>query len=90
MQTAEIQEISEAKLFHSLGEMIPDDAVLFVGNSMPIRDLDTFFHKQNKKVTIIANRGANGIDGTISTALGVGVIKQPLFLIVGDLTFSTI
>ncbi|HEO8420108.1 2-succinyl-5-enolpyruvyl-6-hydroxy-3-cyclohexene-1-carboxylic-acid synthase [Niallia sp. FSL W8-0635] len=87
MQTAEIQEISEAKLFHSLGEMIPDDAVLFVGNSMPIRDLDTFFHKQNKKVTIIANRGANGIDGTISTALGVGVIKQPLFLIVGDLTF---
>ncbi|MGO5011718.1 2-succinyl-5-enolpyruvyl-6-hydroxy-3-cyclohexene-1-carboxylic-acid synthase [Niallia sp. Sow4_A1] len=87
MQTAEIQEISEAKLFHSLGEMIPNDAVLFVGNSMPIRDLDTFFHKQNKKVTIIANRGANGIDGTISTALGVGVIKQPLFLIVGDLTF---
>lgn len=87
MQTTEIQEISEAKLFHSLGEMIPDDAVLFVGNSMPIRDLDTFFHKQNKKVTIIANRGANGIDGTISTALGVGVIKQPLFLIVGDLTF---
>lgn len=87
MQTAEIQEISEVKLFHSLGEMIPHDSVLFVGNSMPIRDLDTFFHKQNKKVTIIANRGANGIDGTISTALGVGVIKQPLFLIVGDLTF---
>ncbi|MBQ6446684.1 2-succinyl-5-enolpyruvyl-6-hydroxy-3-cyclohexene-1-carboxylic-acid synthase [Cytobacillus oceanisediminis] len=87
MQTAEIQEISEAKLFHSLGELIPNDAVLFVGNSMPIRDLDTFFHKQNKEVTIVANRGANGIDGTISTALGVGVIKQPLFLIVGDLTF---
>ncbi|MEK4653189.1 2-succinyl-5-enolpyruvyl-6-hydroxy-3-cyclohexene-1-carboxylic-acid synthase [Niallia sp. FSL W8-0954] len=86
-KTAEIQEMSEAKLFHCLGEMIPNDAVLFVGNSMPIRDLDTFFHKQNKKVTIIANRGANGIDGTISTALGVGVIKQPLFLIVGDLTF---
>ncbi|WP_400242909.1 2-succinyl-5-enolpyruvyl-6-hydroxy-3-cyclohexene-1-carboxylic-acid synthase [Niallia sp. JL1B1071] len=87
MQTTGIQEISEAKLFHRLGEMIPNDAVLFVGNSMPIRDLDTFFHKQHKKVTIIANRGANGIDGTISTALGVGVIKQPLFLIVGDLTF---
>ena len=87
MQIADIQEISEAKLFHSLGEMIPNDSVLFVGNSMPIRDLDTFFHKQNKKVTILANRGANGIDGTISTALGVGVIKQPLFLIVGDLTF---
>jgi 2-succinyl-5-enolpyruvyl-6-hydroxy-3-cyclohexene-1-carboxylate synthase len=86
-KTAEIKEMSEAKLFHSLGEMIPNKAVLFVGNSMPIRDLDTFFHKQKKQVTIIANRGANGIDGTISTALGVGVIKQPLFLIVGDLTF---
>ncbi|MEK4825486.1 2-succinyl-5-enolpyruvyl-6-hydroxy-3-cyclohexene-1-carboxylic-acid synthase [Niallia sp. FSL W8-0951] len=84
---AEIKEMSEAKLFHCLGEMIPNKAVLFVGNSMPIRDLDTFFHKQKKQVTIIANRGANGIDGTISTALGVGVIKQPLFLIVGDLTF---
>ncbi|MEK4908671.1 2-succinyl-5-enolpyruvyl-6-hydroxy-3-cyclohexene-1-carboxylic-acid synthase [Niallia circulans] len=86
-KTAEIKEMSEAKLFHCLGEMIPNKAVLFVGNSMPIRDLDTFFHKQKKQVTIIANRGANGIDGTISTALGVGVIKQPLFLIVGDLTF---
>jgi 2-succinyl-5-enolpyruvyl-6-hydroxy-3-cyclohexene-1-carboxylate synthase len=79
--------MSEAKLFHQLENLLPDEATLFVGNSMPIRDLDTFFHTQNKKITIIANRGANGIDGTISTALGVATIHQPLFLVLGDLTF---
>jgi len=83
----DIEGLSESKLFKKLGEVIPNNAVLFVGNSMPIRDLDTFFHQLDKKVTIIANRGANGIDGTISTALGVGVINKPVFLIVGDLTF---
>ncbi|KAB7666824.1 2-succinyl-5-enolpyruvyl-6-hydroxy-3-cyclohexene-1-carboxylic-acid synthase [Bacillus sp. B1-b2] len=87
MQVEGIQELSEAKLFKKLAELIPDQAALFVGNSMPIRDLDTFFHHQKKSVTIIANRGANGIDGTISTALGVAMVKKPLFLVVGDLTF---
>jgi len=81
--------LSEGKLFALLGNLLPEDAVLFIGNSMPIRDLDTFFHVQHKKITIFANRGANGIDGTLSTALGVGAVKkaQPLYLIVGDLTF---
>ncbi|MFT8319777.1 MAG: 2-succinyl-5-enolpyruvyl-6-hydroxy-3-cyclohexene-1-carboxylic-acid synthase [Bacillus sp. (in: firmicutes)] len=83
----ENNQMSEAKLFSVLGELLPEDAALFVGNSMPIRDLDTFFHAQQKKITMYANRGANGIDGTVSTALGVGVIKQPLFLVLGDLTF---
>ena len=37
---------------------------------MPIRDLDSFFHYNQKRIHVMANRGANGIDGTISTALG--------------------
>lgn len=87
-QAADISDLSEAKLFHLLAELLPDDSVLFVGNSMPIRDLDTFFHKQTKNISIFANRGANGIDGTVSTALGVGAAKkEPLFLVLGDLTF---
>ncbi|WP_445489316.1 2-succinyl-5-enolpyruvyl-6-hydroxy-3-cyclohexene-1-carboxylic-acid synthase [Niallia sp. 03133] len=86
-QIKEIEQMSEGKLFSLLGELLPEDSVLFVGNSMPIRDLDTFFHTQDKKITVYANRGANGIDGTVSTALGVGAIKQPLFLVLGDLTF---
>ncbi len=35
----------------------------------------------------MANRGANGIDGTISTAMGAALYSQPLYLVLGDLTF---
>lgn len=81
-----IDTLSESKLFHIIGDLLPEDATLFVGNSMPIRDLDSYFHYRNKKISIYANRGANGIDGIVSTALGVGKIKQPLYLAIGDLT----
>ncbi|MFE8698152.1 2-succinyl-5-enolpyruvyl-6-hydroxy-3-cyclohexene-1-carboxylic-acid synthase [Cytobacillus sp. FJAT-53684] len=87
---AEINELavlSEGKLFYQLADQLPEGATLFVGNSMPIRDLDTFFHFNDKSIRIMANRGANGIDGTISTALGAGTCLQPLYLVLGDLTF---
>lgn len=80
-------ELSEGKLFYQLAELLPKDATLFVGNSMPIRDLDSFFHLNNKSIKIMANRGANGIDGTISTALGAATLLKPMYLVVGDLTF---
>ncbi|MEH7343416.1 2-succinyl-5-enolpyruvyl-6-hydroxy-3-cyclohexene-1-carboxylic-acid synthase [Bacillus sp. JJ1532] len=83
----EVTELSEGKLFYQLANMLPEGAVLFVGNSMPIRDLDTFFHLNDKSIRIMANRGANGIDGVISTALGAGTCLQPLYLVLGDLTF---
>jgi 2-succinyl-5-enolpyruvyl-6-hydroxy-3-cyclohexene-1-carboxylate synthase len=81
------EDLSEGKLFYQLAELLPEEATIFVGNSMPIRDLDSFFHFNHKKINVIANRGANGIDGTISTALGAATLKQPFYLIVGDLTF---
>lgn len=81
------EDLSEAKLFNQLAELLPEDATIFVGNSMPIRDLDSFFYYNQKRIKVMANRGANGIDGTISTALGAATIHQPLYLIVGDLTF---
>ncbi|MED3549046.1 2-succinyl-5-enolpyruvyl-6-hydroxy-3-cyclohexene-1-carboxylic-acid synthase [Cytobacillus praedii] len=84
---SELDVLSEGKLFYQIAEMLPDGATLFVGNSMPIRDLDTFFHFNNKSIRIMANRGANGIDGVISTALGAGTCSQPLYLVLGDLTF---
>ena len=86
-QINQVKEMSEGKVFYQLEELVPDGATIFVGNSMPIRDLDTFFHNTRKRFNIMANRGANGIDGTISTALGAATISQPLYLIVGDLTF---
>ena len=79
--------LNEGKLFHQLAEMLPSDATLFVGNSMPIRDLDSFFLNNDKSIKVMANRGANGIDGTVSTALGAALYSKSLYLILGDLTF---
>ncbi|RSD27860.1 2-succinyl-5-enolpyruvyl-6-hydroxy-3-cyclohexene-1-carboxylic-acid synthase [Mesobacillus subterraneus] len=84
---SEVDELSEGKLFHKLVGMLPDGATLFVGNSMPIRDLDSFFLFNKKNIKVMANRGANGIDGIVSTALGVASVSQPCYLVLGDLTF---
>ncbi|MGG1678032.1 2-succinyl-5-enolpyruvyl-6-hydroxy-3-cyclohexene-1-carboxylic-acid synthase [Neobacillus sp. NRS-1170] len=80
-------ELSEGRLFYQLAELLPGGATLFVGNSMPIRDLDSFFLNNDKSIKVVANRGANGIDGTVSTALGAALYSQPLYLVLGDLTF---
>ncbi len=70
-------------------DLIPPDSTLFVGNSLPVRLLDQFGKPQNKRIYVYANRGASGIDGNISTALGAGASRpdQPLVAIVGDITF---
>ncbi|QIZ10273.1 2-succinyl-5-enolpyruvyl-6-hydroxy-3-cyclohexene-1-carboxylic-acid synthase [Priestia megaterium] len=83
----DITELSEGKLFYQLADMVPEGATLFVGNSMPIRDLDSFFINNNKAIKVMANRGANGIDGTVSTALGAALYSKSLYLVLGDLTF---
>jgi 2-succinyl-5-enolpyruvyl-6-hydroxy-3-cyclohexene-1-carboxylate synthase len=82
-----MSEMSESRLFFQLADMLPENATLFVGNSMPIRDIDTFFHFNDKSIKVMANRGVNGIDGTISTALGAALYSQPMYLVIGDLTF---
>lgn len=80
-------ELSEGKLFLLLNELMPANSTLFVGNSMPIRDVDTFFFNTDKKVATLANRGANGIDGVVSTALGVSTVCENTVLAIGDLSF---
>ena len=60
---------------------------LFVGSSMPIRDLEWFWHPTKPGAEIFCNRGANGIDGTVSTALGVARDGRRTFLLCGDLAF---
>ncbi|MGF2617549.1 2-succinyl-5-enolpyruvyl-6-hydroxy-3-cyclohexene-1-carboxylic-acid synthase [Rossellomorea vietnamensis] len=66
---------------------LPEDSIVFASNSMPIRDLDTFFLNNDKRIKVMGNRGANGIDGVVSTALGVSVCGQPTYLVIGDLAF---
>lgn len=80
-------ELSEGKLFLLLNDLLPMNSTLFIGNSMPIRDLDTFFFTNEKNITALANRGANGIDGVVSTALGVSTVSENTVLVIGDLSF---
>ncbi|WP_284009666.1 2-succinyl-5-enolpyruvyl-6-hydroxy-3-cyclohexene-1-carboxylic-acid synthase [Haloarcula pelagica] len=66
----------------------PDPATVFVSNSMPVRDLDRFARPGTAELTVLGNRGASGIDGITSTALGAGsATLDPLVLVTGDLAY---
>jgi 2-succinyl-5-enolpyruvyl-6-hydroxy-3-cyclohexene-1-carboxylate synthase len=77
------EELSEPLVAARLGEWLPDDATLFVASSMPIRDVEEF--TRAPAATVLANRGANGIDGTVSSAFGVAAASgMPVVLLIGD------
>jgi 2-succinyl-5-enolpyruvyl-6-hydroxy-3-cyclohexene-1-carboxylate synthase len=79
--------MTEPLVFRRLAELVPEDAIVFAGNSMPVRDLDSFWPASTKKVRFLANRGASGIDGVVSTALGVAAASgKPTVLVLGDIS----
>lgn len=83
-----LDEPFEGLPFPILAEALPDGAVLWASNSMPVRDLDGWLPSTERAITIHSNRGANGIDGVISTALGsAAVATGPVALVVGDIAF---
>lgn len=66
----------------------PENSIIFAGNSMPIRDIDTFYIARNKHLEIHGNRGVSGIDGVVSSALGMAATaNERVTLIIGDLSF---
>ncbi|MEM9955022.1 MAG: 2-succinyl-5-enolpyruvyl-6-hydroxy-3-cyclohexene-1-carboxylic-acid synthase [Chloroflexota bacterium] len=79
----------DGAVVYDVVDLIPDESTLFVGNSLPVRHLDQFGKPQQKRIYTYANRGASGIDGNISTALGAGVARpdKSLVAIFGDITF---
>ena len=78
------QATDESAFVSTLIQKLTKDDALFVSNSMPIRDVDNLLF--DSEVEVYANRGANGIDGVISTALGMAVHKR-VTLLIGDLAF---
>ncbi len=78
----------EGKVVTELLNAIPDKSNLMISNSLPIRDTDFFASAISKQLKIYTNRGASGIDGINSTALGIAkAAKEKSFLLIGDLAF---
>jgi len=77
----------EPKIFSEIISIIPSNTKIMVGNSLPVRDFDNFVGKTNINLKLFFNRGASGIDGVTSTALGIASIEKPTILITGDLSF---
>ena len=78
----------EGGVLADVARLAPDPATVFVSNSMPVRDLDRFGEPRTADRTVLGNRGASGIDGIISTALGAGsATDEPLVLVTGDLAY---
>lgn len=79
-------ELREPKIAWFLSQHLPVGTLLFVANSTPVRDLEWFWQKGDRHIQPYVNRGANGIDGTLSTALGLAHRSQrPCVLLTGDL-----
>lgn len=87
--------ITEAQIGARLPEIVAGSSALFLSSSMPIRDIDTFAPCLAECLPVFCNRGANGIDGILSTALGVASVVQNdkrfsqnhSVLLCGDLAF---
>lgn len=67
--------------------LIPEGSLLFSASSMSIRAIDTFYCKSDKNIRVLCNRGLNGIDGTLSSAIGAAQAYEQTTVLTGDLAF---
>ena len=79
----------EGRVLASLEPELPDEAVVWVSSSMPIRDVEACFPQSSKRLRFLANRGANGIDGVVSSALGAAIATGlPTWVLIGELALQ--
>ena len=81
-----VDHLWESKLSWILPNCLPPSTPVFIANSMPVRDVEWVWPLNNSRIQPYCNRGANGIDGTLSTALGVAHAAPPSVLLTGDLS----
>ncbi|MCW3066183.1 MAG: 2-succinyl-6-hydroxy-2,4-cyclohexadiene-carboxylic acid synthase/2-oxoglutarate decarboxylase [Solirubrobacterales bacterium] len=84
-------DLTEPRVAVELGARLPSAATLVVASSMPVRDVETFFPLRPDPPRVLSNRGANGIDGTVSTAFGVAATATPeerTVLLIGDVALA--
>ncbi len=83
------EELSEPLVAGGLGQWLPSGATLFVASSMPIRDVEEFAPVLDDGPRVLSNRGANGIDGTVSSAFGAAAAGEgPVVLLIGDVALA--
>jgi 2-succinyl-5-enolpyruvyl-6-hydroxy-3-cyclohexene-1-carboxylate synthase len=81
--------LSEPAVAALLGSELPSACTCFVASSMPIRDVEEFFPVRDSPPRVLSNRGANGIDGTVSSAFGVAATSdEPVVLLIGDVALA--
>ncbi len=82
--------ISEPAVASELGILLPEECTLFVASSMPVRDIETFWPARDDPPRVLCNRGANGIDGTVSAAFGAAAASNgaPVVLLIGDVALA--
>ncbi|SDZ79334.1 2-succinyl-5-enolpyruvyl-6-hydroxy-3-cyclohexene-1-carboxylate synthase [Haloplanus vescus] len=78
----------EGAVLADVADLAPEPATLVVSNSNPVRDADRYMAPSDANYTVLGNRGASGIDGVVSTALGAGsATTDDLTLVIGDLAY---
>ena len=81
--------LSEPAVAAELGVLLPEQATLFVASSMPVRDIESFWPVRADPPRVLCNRGANGIDGTVSSAFGAAAGgRGPVVLLIGDVALA--
>lgn len=85
---AGFEDTFEGQAVLDLRSALPAGSTLVAGNSMPVRDIDSFFFNTEADIRIVGTRGASGIDGVTSTAVGAAAAGGgPVALLIGDLSF---